>query len=43
MWATKFYVSTMSDNLTKEEIARYIRNRKKKFKGISRSNQLRLF
>ena len=37
MWATGYYVSTVSDRGTKEEIKKYIRNQKRK------QNQLKLF
>jgi REP element-mobilizing transposase RayT len=36
MWATGYYVSTVSDRATKEEIKKYIRNQKRKL------NQLKL-
>lgn len=41
MWATGFYVSTVSDNTTKDEIRKYIRNQKDKEK--EREQQQKLF
>lgn len=40
MWATGFYVSTVSDNTTKEEIARYVRNQKQQEQKQSKAQKL---
>jgi putative transposase len=40
MWAVGFYVSTVSDNTTKDEIARYVRNQKEQAKKQSMAQKL---
>ncbi len=40
MWANGFYVSTVSDNTTKDEIARYVRNQKEQAKKQSMAQKL---
>lgn len=38
LWAQGFYVSTISDNTTKQEIQKYIKNQKKKLKQLGLFN-----
>ena len=40
MWANGYYVSTVSDNTTKEEIAKYVRNQKIKKEDLRKQQKL---
>ncbi len=40
MWANGYYVSTVSDNTTKEEISKYVRNQKVKTKNLEKQQKL---
>ncbi len=40
MWATGFYVSTVSDNTTKDEIRKYVREQKSKFDKLAKQQKL---
>jgi len=40
MWANGFYVSTISDNATREEIRRYVQGQKKRTESLSKQQRL---
>jgi len=40
MWANGYYLSTVSDNTTKDEIRKYVRNQKEKSEKLSRQQKL---
>jgi len=40
MWATGFYISTVSDNTTKDEIRRYVREQKSKTEKLAQQQKL---
>ena len=40
MWATGFYVSTVSDNTTKDEIRKYVREQKSKADKLAKQQKL---
>lgn len=40
MWANGFYVSTVSDSTTKEEIAKYVRNQKQQETDLAKQQRL---
>lgn len=40
MWATGFYVSTISDNTTKDEMRKYIKEQKDKYEQLSKQQKL---
>jgi putative transposase len=40
MWATGFYVSTVSDNTTKDEIGKYVREQKSKTEKLIKQQKL---
>jgi REP element-mobilizing transposase RayT len=40
MWANGFYVSTISDNATREEIRQYVREQREKSEELARQSKL---